>query len=156
MPYKQPISILLVIHTPDLQVLLLERCDFAGAWQSVTGSCEADEPLIVTAQRELFEETGLAVSLEQIVDWQQSIDFEIFERWRHRYAPGVTHNTEHVFSVQLPAVCEVTIAPREHTQYCWVACTDAIERVFSPSNADALKQLPEKMRITKDTKIKQK
>ena len=145
MPYKQPISILLIIHTPDLQVLLLERCDFAGAWQSVTGSCEADEPLIVTAQRELLEETGLAVAIDEIVDWQQFVDFEIFERWRHRYAPGVTHNTEHVFSVQIPEPCPVTIAPREHTQYRWTNCAEAIDCVFSPSNADALRQLATKI-----------
>ncbi len=147
MPYKQPISILLVIHTSDLQVLLLERCDFAGAWQSVTGSCEAGESLIETAQRELFEETGLVVSKTQIVDWQYSSDFEIFERWRHRYAPGVTHNTEHVFSVQVPADSVITIAPREHTQYCWSSIDEAVTKVFSPSNADALRQLSLKLQL---------
>jgi dATP pyrophosphohydrolase len=145
MPYKQPISILLVIHTPDWQVLLLERCDFSGAWQSVTGSCEADEALIDTARRELFEETGLVVSNEQIVDWQYASDFEIFDRWRHRYAPGVTHNTEHVFSVQVPADSVITIAPREHTQYCWASIDEAIAKVFSPSNADAVRQLRSKL-----------
>ena len=145
MPYKQPISILLLIDRSDLQVLLLERCDFVGAWQSVTGSCEAGEALIDTARRELFEETGLVVRNEQIVDWQQSTDFEIFERWRHRYAPGVTHNTEHVFSVQVPADSIITIAPREHTQYCWTSIDDAIAKVFSPSNAAALSQLPSKL-----------
>ncbi|WP_288841815.1 dihydroneopterin triphosphate diphosphatase [uncultured Deefgea sp.] len=145
MPYKQPISILLVIHTPDLQILLLERCDFSGAWQSVTGSCEANESLIDTAVRELFEETGLQVSADAVRDWQHASEFEIFARWRHRYAPGVTHNTEHVFSVAVPSGSAVTLSPREHTQYRWVGLDEAIEMVFSPSNADALQQLPSRL-----------
>ena len=146
MPYKQPISILLIIHTQDGQVLLLERCDFAGAWQSVTGSRDDDEALIATAQRELFEETGIIAQPEQIKDWQQSSEFEIFARWRHRYAPGVTHNTEHVFSIELSQPCAVTLAPREHTQYRWLACADAIEMVFSPSNAAALRKLQQEIK----------
>ncbi|WP_410498373.1 dihydroneopterin triphosphate diphosphatase [Chitinibacter sp. S2-10] len=144
MPYKQPVSILLIIHTPELDVLLLERNEFGNAWQSVTGSRENDEALIETARRELMEETGIRVELEQIRDWQQSQDFEIFEIWRHRYAPGVTHNTEHVFSVELAQVCEIEIAAREHQRYKWVNWRQAIEMVFSPSNAEALRQLPER------------
>ncbi|WP_028448981.1 MULTISPECIES: dihydroneopterin triphosphate diphosphatase [Chitinibacter] len=145
MPYKQPVSILLIIHTPDLQVLLLERNDFPDAWQSVTGSREGDEALRDTACRELWEETGIRVDPSQIVDWQQQHDFEIFEVWRHRYAPGVTHNTEHVFSVELPAICDVAMAPGEHRRFRWVGWEQAAEMVFSPSNAEALRELPSRV-----------
>jgi dATP pyrophosphohydrolase len=57
--YKQPVSVLVVVHTPQLQVLLLERAAHAGYWQSVTGSQEAGEALLDTARRELAEETGI-------------------------------------------------------------------------------------------------
>lgn len=145
MPYKQPVSILLIIHTPELQVLLLERNDFTDAWQSVTGSREGEESLIETARRELQEETGLCVELAQIRDWHECHDFEIFEIWRHRYAPGVTSNTEHVFSVQLPEACQIDIAAKEHRRYRWVDWQQAAEMVFSPSNAEAIRQLPERI-----------
>ncbi|QLI83119.1 dihydroneopterin triphosphate diphosphatase [Chitinibacter fontanus] len=145
MPHKQPVSILLIIHTPELDVLLLERNDFTDAWQSVTGSREGEEPLIETAQRELAEETGLRVELAQIKDWHECHDFEIFEIWRHRYAPGVTTNTEHVFSVCLPLACEVELAAKEHRRFKWVNWQQAAEMVFSPSNAEALRQLPERV-----------
>jgi dATP pyrophosphohydrolase len=145
MPHKQPVSILLLIHTPELEVLLLERNDFKDAWQSVTGSREGDEALIVTAQRELAEETGIQVAIEQIKDWQESHQFEIFEIWRHRYAPGVTTNTEHVFSVCLPEKCDVQLADKEHRRYTWINWQQAAEMVFSPSNADALRLLPERV-----------
>ncbi|WP_373975289.1 dihydroneopterin triphosphate diphosphatase [Chitinibacter sp. SCUT-21] len=142
MPYKQPVSILLIIHTPELDVLLLERNDFTDAWQSVTGSREGDEALIDTARRELAEETGIEVGEAQIKDWQQSHDFEIFEIWRHRYAPGVTTNTEHVFSVCLPERCEISLSAKEHRRFKWINWQQAAEMVFSPSNADALRELP--------------
>ncbi|QLG87848.1 dihydroneopterin triphosphate diphosphatase [Chitinibacter bivalviorum] len=145
MPYKQPVSILLIIHTPELDVLLLERNDFTDAWQSVTGSREGDESLINTAQRELAEETGLRVDVSQIRDWESCHDFEIFEVWRHRYAPGVTMNTEHVFSVEIPVACEVDISPNEHRRFKWVNWQQAAEMVFSPSNAEALRELPARM-----------
>jgi dATP pyrophosphohydrolase len=144
MPFKQPVSILLIIHTAELDVLLLERNDFTDAWQSVTGSREGDETLLVTAQRELLEETGIRVELAQIRDWNENHEFEIYEIWRHRYAPGVTVNTEHVFSVELPMACEVQIAAKEHRRYQWLGWQQAAEVVFSPSNADAIRQLPSK------------
>ncbi|XZG68977.1 dihydroneopterin triphosphate diphosphatase [Chitinibacteraceae bacterium HSL-7] len=142
MAYKQPVSVLVLIHTTDLRVLLVERTHFLGGWQSVTGSREGDEPLLETARREVFEETGLALDLDWISDWQQSQQYEIYERWRHRYAPGVTVNTEHVFSVVLPDTVPVTLNPDEHTRYVWVPLDEAIGMVFSPSNADALRALP--------------
>ncbi|MEN9659588.1 MAG: hypothetical protein RL571_3053 [Pseudomonadota bacterium] len=143
-PYKQAVSALIVIHTPDLQVLLLERTDFNEAWQSVTGSREGEELLWQTARREVFEETGLDTQLYQLRDWQQSHDFEIFEIWRHRYAPGTRHNTEHVFSLEVPSTLDITLAPGEHRRFKWVSWAHAAEMVFSPSNADAIRSLPER------------
>ncbi|AZN36496.1 dihydroneopterin triphosphate diphosphatase [Iodobacter ciconiae] len=143
-PYKQAVSALIVIHTPDLQVLLMERVDFNEAWQSVTGSREGDESLEQTARREVFEETGIDTALYALRNWQQSHDFEIFEIWRHRYAPGTTHNTEHVFSLEVPSPMAVTLAKGEHRRFKWVSWLQAAEMVFSPSNADAIRSLPER------------
>ena len=140
--YKLPVSVLVVIHTPDLQVLLLERADRPGFWQSVTGSQHAGESLPETAQREVFEETGLDAGRFGLTDWEKQNRYEIYQRWRGRYAPGVTHNTEHVFSLQLPASQPVTLAPREHLQYVWLPWRAAADQAFSPSNADAIRDLP--------------
>jgi dihydroneopterin triphosphate diphosphatase len=142
--YKQAVSVLVVIHSLDLQVLLLERTDFNEAWQSVTGSREGDELLEQTARREVFEETGIDTRLYQLRDWQQSHDFEIFEIWRHRYAPGTRHNTEHVFSLEVPSTLDITLAPGEHRRFKWVSWSQAAGMVFSPSNADAIRSLPER------------
>ena len=145
--YKQPVSVLVVIHTPALDILLLERAAHLGFWQSVTGSHENDETLINTARRELLEETGLDASLFKLRDWQQTNTFEIFPEWRHRYAPGVTHNTEHVFSLEIPTRQPVTIAPGEHIAYEWLPWEKAAARCFSWSNRDAIlalsKDLPQ-------------
>ena len=143
---KRPVSVLVVIHTPDLQVLLLERALHAGFWQSVTGSQEGDESLVETAAREVGEETGIVVSPDSIKDWQLTNVFEIFAEWRHRYAPGVTHNTEHVFSLQVPAGQLVTISPGEHRDYCWLPVREAAEKCFSWSNRDAILMLAERIR----------
>ncbi|WP_036172375.1 dihydroneopterin triphosphate diphosphatase [Massilia sp. 9096] len=145
MPYKIPESVLVVIHTADLQVLLIERADRPGFWQSVTGSLDAlDEPLLETARRELFEETGIVADGEriQLVDWHLSNIYEIYETWRHRYAPGVIHNTEHVFSVCVPRAIPITLSPREHVQHAWLPLLEAADRCFSSSNAEAILQLP--------------
>ncbi|MDM4766018.1 dihydroneopterin triphosphate diphosphatase [Pelomonas sp. SE-A7] len=139
--YKIPESVLVVIHTPDLQVLMLERADRPGYWQSVTGSLDApDEPLEATARREVFEETGIAGG--ELLDWQLSNIYEIYPVWRHRYAPGVTQNTEHVFGLRVPSVQAVQLAPREHLQYRWLPWREAADLCFSPSNAEAVLQLP--------------
>lgn len=139
--YKTPISVLVVIHTPDLQVLLIERAAHPGFWQSVTGSREGDEVLLETARREVAEETGITAPAEQFFDWRQSNTFEIFPQWRQRYAPGVTHNIEHVFSLCLPAPCAVKLAPDEHIAYQWLAANEAAERCFSESNRAAIRAL---------------
>lgn len=141
--YKIPVSVLVIIHSADLQVLLLERADRPGFWQSVTGSRDPDEvSLLQTARREVCEETGIEADEAQLRDWYKQNRYEIYLRWRDRYAPGVTHNTEHVFSLCLPAPQPVVLAPREHLRYEWLPWRDAADRVFSWSNAEAIRELP--------------
>ncbi len=143
--HKIPVSVLVVIHTADGQVLLMERADAPGFWQSVTGSQDEGETLEETAIREVREETGLDAGEFELTSWEHSTRYEIYERWRHRYAPGVTHNTEHVFGLRLPAPRPVVLAPREHLRYVWLPWQDAAERCFSPSNAAAIRQLPARL-----------
>ncbi|MFO7543465.1 MAG: dihydroneopterin triphosphate diphosphatase [Thiobacillus sp.] len=143
--FKQPVSVLVVIHTADGQVLLMERADAPGYWQSVTGSQEAGETLAQTAIREVREETGLDAGRYELTRWNIETRFEIYERWRHRYAPGVTHNTEHVFGLCLPTPLPVSLAPREHVRYRWLPWDAAAEHCFSPSNAAAVRQLPTRL-----------
>lgn len=145
MAYKQPVSVLVIIHTPDLKILLMERADYPGAWQSVTGSREGEESLLETARREVFEETGIRAG--ELHDWQCSWDYEIYARWRHRYAPGVTTNIEHVFGLQVPNEITVQLAEREHTRYCWLDWQAAAAKVFSPSNAQAIRMLPKRLAL---------
>ncbi|MBW8329421.1 MAG: dihydroneopterin triphosphate diphosphatase [Thiobacillus sp.] len=140
--HKVPVSVLVVIHTADGQVLLIERADAPGFWQSVTGSQDEGETLEQTAIREVREETGLDAGAFELTRWDLSNCYEIYERWRHRYAPGVTHNTEHVFGLKLPAPLPVVLAPREHLNYVWLPWKEAAERCFSPSNAAAIRLLP--------------
>jgi len=143
--YKIPVSVLVVVHTPDLQVLLLERADHPGFWQSVTGSQDEGETLAQTAARELREETGLDAARYGLSDWRRKNQYEIYKRWRHRYAPGVMHNTEHVFSLLVPQPLPVTLAPREHLRYQWLAWREAADKVFSWSNAEAIRELPQRL-----------
>ncbi len=144
--YKIPESVLVVIHTPDLQVLLLERADHPGFWQSVTGSKDAaDEPLLETVRREVMEETGLDVRAYQCTDWNLTNQYEIYPHWRHRYAPGGTVNTEHVFGLLLPAPLPIQVAPREHLRYVWLPWQEAAERCFSWSNVKAIQELPQRL-----------
>lgn len=139
---KQPVSVLVVIHTPDMEVLLLERAAHPGFWQSVTGSRESDEAPIDIARREVAEETGITAPAEAFSDWRLANRFEILPLWRHRYAPGVTHNTEHVFSLCVPAGTRVRIAPDEHRAMKWLPWRAAVDQVFSWTNRDALWLLP--------------
>ena len=147
-PPKIPESVLVVIYTAELEVLLIERADKPGFWQSVTGSKDTlDEPPAITAQREVFEETGIAIGspevpVENLRDWQLRNIYEIYPVWRHRYAPGVTQNTEFVFGLRVPRDVPVTLSPREHTAHVWLPWREAADRCFSPSNAEAVLQLP--------------
>jgi dihydroneopterin triphosphate diphosphatase len=146
--HKIPESVLVVIHTPALAVLLIERADKPGYWQSVTGSKdEPDEPLVETCRREVFEETGIEIGSHAIPpsalrDWQLANVYDIYPVWRHRYAPGVTRNTEHVFGLTVPAATPVLLNPREHLRFVWLPWREAADRCFSPSNAEAVLQLP--------------
>ncbi len=145
---KIPESVLVVIHTAALEVLLIERADHPGYWQSVTGSKDdIDEPLTLTCQREVEEETGILIGGAQLPagalrDWHLSNVYEIYPVWRQRYAPGITHNTEHVFGLRLPARVPVTLNPREHLAHQWLPWREAADRCFSPSNAEAILHLP--------------
>jgi dATP pyrophosphohydrolase len=141
---KIPESVLVVIHTPELLVLLLERADSPGFWQSVTGSKDAvDEPLAETCRREVREETGIDVDAPGCVleDWGLQNRYEIYPHWRHRYPDGVTHNTEHVFGLCVPSVRPIVLAPREHLQCLWLPWEEAAGRCFSGSNVEAIRQL---------------
>jgi dihydroneopterin triphosphate diphosphatase len=146
--FKIPESVLVIIHTADMQVLLIERADKPGYWQSVTGSKDApDEALTTTAGREVAEETGIAIGTavvpnSKLRDWHLSNVYEIYPVWRHRYAPGVTHNTEHVFGLQVPRSVPIILAPREHLNHEWLPWLAAADKCFSPSNAEAILQLP--------------
>ena len=145
--YKIPESVLVVIHTPDLQVLLIERVDRAGFWQSVTGSKDSlEEASLDTARREVLEETGLDTTQFQLEDWHLQNVYEIYPVWRHRYAPGVTQNTEHVFGLLVPQVMPVTLAEREHSSYRWLSYREAADCCFSASNAEAILQLPNRIK----------
>lgn len=139
---KRPVSVLVVVHDPGLNILLLERTAHPGYWQSVTGSQEADESLVATAVREVAEETGITCTPADLVDWRMTNRFEIFAEWRDRYPAGVTHNTEHVFSLCVPANAkEVATAPGEHRAWRWLPWREAAAACFSWTNRDALLML---------------
>jgi dATP pyrophosphohydrolase len=143
MSAKLPVSVLVVVHTAALDVLLLERTSRAGYWQSVTGSLDRlDEPVAEAARRELLEETGIAASAGRLDAWNVVNVFEIFAEWRHRFAPGTTHNTEHVFGLRLPGRLPVVVDAKEHTAHAWLPWRAAAERCFSWSNRDAVRMLP--------------
>jgi len=146
--FKTPVSALVLIHTANLQVLIMERADKAGFWQSVTGSLEAGETPRQAAIREVLEETGLDATQYDLQDWQASNTYEIYPHWRYRYAPGITTNVEHLFALELPKKIAITLAPDEHVQYEWVDWREAAKRVFSWTNVDALKRLGERHQLS--------
>jgi len=141
--YKIPRSVLVVIHTPDLQVLMMERAGWKDFWQSVTGSVAGEsEPLRDTAVREVREETGLDAARYDLQDWGIENRFEIFMKHRSRYAPGVTHNLEHVFSMAVPGPLAVQLDPSEHLGYKWLPWREAAALTLSWTNRDAILALP--------------
>ena len=144
-PYKIPRSTLIVIYTVKQEVLLIERADRPGYWQSVTGSQESGESLEATATREVFEESGIDVTQYELADWQKQNVYEIFPIWRHRYAPDVTHNTEHVFGLCLSGRVPITLSATEHLQHVWLACDKAAALCFSYSNRDAILDVPRRL-----------
>lgn len=146
--FKTPVSALVLIHTADLQVLLLERADKAGFWQSVTGSLEGGETPREAAIREVLEETGLDALQYDFQDWHASNVYEIYSHWRYRYAPGVTENREHLFGLCVPRDVRIQLSSDEHVRYAWVDWREAAKRVFSWTNVDALKRLGERHHLT--------
>ena len=143
-PYKIPLSVLVVIHTPALDVLLINRADSPGTWQSVTGSKDhEDESFEETAIREVREETGIDAGIGTLADWNVENVYAIYPHYLHRYGPGVWRNREHVFGLCVPAGTPVTLNPREHTAYQWLPYRQAADTCFSPSNAEAILMLPE-------------
>jgi dATP pyrophosphohydrolase len=149
MSFKLPVSVLVVVHTADLEVLLIERATRPGFWQSVTGSLDrGDEGVDAAAAREVREETGIDAAHGTLRRWKLAYTFEIYAQWRYRFAPGVTHNTEHVLSLSLPRRAPVTLAPGEHTAFAWLPWREAASRCFSWSNRDAIVMLGEGAVIT--------
>ena len=141
---KLPLSVLVVVHTAELEVLLLERAARPGFWQSVTGSLDApEEPFEMAAARELREETGIDAAPGRLRRWDVAYTFEIYAQWRHRFAPGVTHNTERLFSLELAGRVPVAIAPLEHTAFAWLPWREAALKCFSWSNRDAIRMIGE-------------
>ncbi len=142
--FKIPQSVLVVIHTPALDVLLIQRADAVDFWQSVTGSKDFEgEEWADTAVREVFEETGIdarAIGCE-LTDWRLENVYDLFPRWRSRYAPGVTRNTERVLGLKVPAGTPIRLNPREHLASVWLPHLEAADRCFSPSNAEAILML---------------
>ena len=134
---------LVVIYTPALDVLLIERAGNPGFWQSVTGSKDSlQEDFQLTAQREVFEETGIIAPANQFMDWLVSNIYDIYPAWQHSYAPGITRNTEHVFSLCVPSGTHVILSPIEHTAFQWLPYRSAADACYSPSNAEAILMLP--------------
>ena len=141
--FKIPESVLVVIHTAACNVLLIERADHPNFWQSVTGSKDSlQEDLRLTAQREVLEETGINVLAAEFIDWSVSNIYNIYPAWQHRYAPGITRNTEHVFSLCVPSGTQITLSPTEHTAFQWLPYRTAADTCYSPSNAEAILMLP--------------
>jgi dATP pyrophosphohydrolase len=143
-PFKIPQSVLVVIHTPALDVLLINRTDSPGHWQSVTGSKDQeDESFAATAVREVREETGIDASIGTLTDWELENIYDIYPHYLHRYAPGITRNREHVFGLRVPQGTPITLNPREHTAWQWLPWRQAADTCFSPSNAEAILMLPD-------------
>jgi dATP pyrophosphohydrolase len=137
--FKRPESVLVVVYTRNGQVLLLERNDWPDFWQSVTGSLNSDEIPLMSAERELTEETGLTPLQGDLHDCGESQWFDIYPQFQHRYAPGVTQNLEHVFCFVLEKPIEITLS-KEHKSYCWVTKEKALANMTSSTNHQAIQK----------------
>ena len=114
----------------------------------MTGSIEHEgESLAETAAREVREETGIDATRYRLADWKLQNRFEIFKKRRSRYAPGITHNLEHVFGLTVPERLEISLAPSEHTACQWLSWREAAATCLSWSNRDAILLLPEKLAV---------
>jgi dATP pyrophosphohydrolase len=142
---KIPISVLVVIHKSNGEVLLIERADRKNFWQSVTGSLDdINENLVLAATREVCEETGIAVERlpeGALRNLHHQIEYEIYPDWRFRYGPGVTRNVEHWFALQVPDSTPIKLSPREHVAYEWLPFAEAAKKCFSRSNGEAILKL---------------
>ena len=144
-PLKYPVSALVVLHDGQGHILLIERADRPGFWQSVTGSIEPDETIEETAKREVWEETGIHLADGQLCNWHDSTVYEIYHHWRHRYPKGVFENREHIFSAEIPRDAAIVLQPDEHVAYGWFGIEEAAEKVFSPSNKRAILELGKRL-----------
>ncbi|MEY2780349.1 MAG: Dihydroneopterin triphosphate pyrophosphatase [Pseudomonadota bacterium] len=145
--FKIPQSVLVLIHTPDLEVLLIQRAD-AMTWQSVTGSLDQlSEPFAAAAVREVMEETGIDALApgHRLIDWQLQNIYDIYPHYLHRYAPGVSRNTERVFGLTIPGRLPIRLSPEEHVAHQWLNWLEAADVVSSGSNAEAILQLPQRL-----------
>lgn len=134
--FKRPESVLVVVYSRAGEVLLLERRQPAGWWQSVTGSLEAGEMPWEAAVRELREETGL--DADGLLDLGVNQRFTIAPAWQDRFAPGVTENLEHAFALRLAEQVPIALDPAEHLRYEWLPLAAAGERASSHTNRAAI------------------
>lgn len=148
---KYPVSALVVLHDAAGNILLIERTRPQGFWQSVTGSLEPGERIAETARREVWEETGIALSDDQLIDWHESVVYEIYHHWRHRYPSGVFENREHWFSAEISRNAPIRLQPDEHLAHGWFTWQEAAEKVFSPSNRQAILALQQRLAVRADT-----
>jgi len=138
-PYRRPESVLIVIYTDGGEFLLMERRRPAGFWQSVTGSLEWGELADSAARREVVEETGITQGVLVNLQWTQV--YEILRAFGKVYAPGITRNLEHAFSLRLAQRVPVTLSASEHVQFRWAGGADAVETASSSTNRAVIEQL---------------